>query len=155
MCMRIKVKVSTCHVLLLFPTSGLLYRALSMFCIISMNIPVIIIYRALAKKGPWAVHLTLYLNWGVGRYSRYQCRSYTRKSAQVSYPRDLHNSNCSHGYYWYQPYSSTATNREWRRLVISLGAKGRAPRLAGYRADTSPFGSHIKWAWLRSLAETG
>ena len=31
-------------------------------------------YRTLAKEGPWAVHLTLGQDWGVGRYSRYQCR---------------------------------------------------------------------------------
>ena len=29
--------------------------------------------RTLAKEGPWAVHLTLGLDWGMGRYSRYQC----------------------------------------------------------------------------------
>jgi hypothetical protein len=43
-------------------------------------------YRTLTKKGPWAVvHLTLDLNWGVGQYSRYPCRGYTPKSAQVQY----------------------------------------------------------------------
>ena len=40
------------------------------------------IYRTLAKEGPWSVHLTLGQNWGVGRYSRYQYRVYTRKSAR-------------------------------------------------------------------------
>ena len=30
-----------------------------------------VIYRTLAKGGPWAVHLTLGQDWGVGRYSRY------------------------------------------------------------------------------------
>ena len=44
-------------------------------------------YRTLVKEDPWAVHLTLGQDWGVGRYSRYQYRIYTRKSAQVSYPR--------------------------------------------------------------------
>ena len=44
-------------------------------------------YRTLAKEGTWAVHRTLGRDWGVGRYSRYQYRIYTRKSAQVSYPR--------------------------------------------------------------------
>ena len=32
----------------------------------------IILYRTLAKEGPWAVHFTLGQDWGVGRYSRYQ-----------------------------------------------------------------------------------
>ena len=45
-------------------------------------------YRTLVKEGPWAVHLTLGQDdWGMGRYSRYQYRIYTRKSAQVNYPR--------------------------------------------------------------------
>ena len=44
-------------------------------------------YSEHAKEGPWAVHLTLGQDWGMGRYSRYQHRVYTRKSAQVSYPR--------------------------------------------------------------------
>ena len=56
-------------------------------------------YRALAKEGPWAVHLTLGQDWGMGRYSRYQYRIYTQKSTQVSYPCYLHNSNSSSGYY--------------------------------------------------------
>ena len=42
------------------------------------------------KEGPWAVHLTLGLDWGVGQYSRYQCRSQTQKSAQVNYQQGLH-----------------------------------------------------------------
>ena len=42
------------------------------------------------KKGPWAVHLTLGLDWGVGQYSRCQCRGYMRKSAQVNYQQGLH-----------------------------------------------------------------
>ena len=29
-------------------------------------------YCSLAKKGPWAVHLTLGSNWGVGQHSNYQ-----------------------------------------------------------------------------------
>ena len=29
-------------------------------------------YRSLAKKGPWAVHLTLGSNWGVGQHLSYQ-----------------------------------------------------------------------------------
>ena len=29
-------------------------------------------YRSLVKKGPWAVHLTLGSDKGVGRHSRYQ-----------------------------------------------------------------------------------
>ena len=29
-------------------------------------------YRTLAKEGPWAVHLTLGQDWGMGRYSRYR-----------------------------------------------------------------------------------
>ena len=33
------------------------------------------IYRTFAKKGPWVVHLTLDLDWGMGRYSKYHCRS--------------------------------------------------------------------------------
>ena len=41
-------------------------------------------YCTLAKEGPWAVHLTLGQYWGMGRY---QYRIYTRKSAQVIYPR--------------------------------------------------------------------
>ena len=32
-----------------------------------------------------AVHLTLDLHWGVGRYSKYHYRSWTQKSAQVNY----------------------------------------------------------------------
>ena len=32
----------------------------------------VIYYRSLAKKGPWAVHLTLGSDRGVGRHSRYQ-----------------------------------------------------------------------------------
>ena len=31
-------------------------------------------YRILMKEGPWAVHLTLGKDWGMGRYSRYQYR---------------------------------------------------------------------------------
>ena len=55
--------------------------------------------RALAKEGPWAVHLTLGQDSGMGQYSRYQYRVYTRKSTQVSYPRLHHNFNSSSGYY--------------------------------------------------------
>ena len=40
-------------------------------------------YRTLTKEGPWAVHLTLGQDWGMGRYSRYQYHVYTRKNAQV------------------------------------------------------------------------
>ena len=36
------------------------------------SIQAIYYYRTLAKEGPWAVHLTLGQDWGVGRYSRYQ-----------------------------------------------------------------------------------
>ena len=32
----------------------------------------LLIYRSLEKKGPWAVHLTLGSNWGVGQHSSYQ-----------------------------------------------------------------------------------
>ena len=76
------------------------------------------IYCTFAKKGSWVVHLTLGLDWGIGWYSRYQGRSLTQKSAQVNYPWDLHNTNSSYGYYWFQPYSGMGTNREWRRLAI-------------------------------------
>ena len=41
------------------------------------------IYRSLAKKRPWAVHLTLGSNWGVGGHSRNHRCALTRKSAQV------------------------------------------------------------------------
>ena len=33
-------------------------------------------YCTLVKEGPWAVHLTLAHDWGMGRYSRYLCRIY-------------------------------------------------------------------------------
>jgi hypothetical protein len=84
------------------------------------------------------VHLTLDLNWGVGRYSRYQCRSYMRKSAQVS---DLHKLNSS----------------RWLLLISALFKHDYQSRVraAGYWANIKPFavdGSHIKWVWLRSLA---
>ena len=76
-------------------------------------------YRTLMKEGPWAVHLTLGQDWGMGRYSRYQYHVYTRNSTQVSYPCYLHNLNSSSGYYWFQPYSSTITNPEqgWPRVL--------------------------------------
>ena len=45
-----------------------------------MITPQTYIYRTLAKEGPWVVHLTLGQDWGMGRYSRYQYRVYTRKS---------------------------------------------------------------------------
>ena len=61
--------------------------------------------------GPWAAHLKLGLDWGMGRYSKYHCRSYMQKSAQVNYLRDRHYLNSSRGYYWFQPCSSTVTNR--------------------------------------------
>ena len=54
--------------------------------LVSHNDIYIYIYRTLAKEGPWAVHLTLGQDWGMGQYSRYQYHVYTRKSAQVSYP---------------------------------------------------------------------
>ena len=57
------------------------------------------IYHTLAKEGPWAVQITLGQDWGMSQYLRYQCRILTQKSAQVSYPRYLHNSNSSSGYY--------------------------------------------------------
>ena len=40
-------------------------------------------YRTLAKKRPWAVHLILGSNWGVGGHSRNHRYILTRKSAQV------------------------------------------------------------------------
>ena len=75
-----------------------------------------VIYRNLTKEGPWAVHLILGHDWGMGQYSRYQYCFYMRKSTQVSYPRWLHNFNSSRGYYWFQPYSSTVTNPEQGRM---------------------------------------
>ena len=41
-------------------------------------------YRTLSKEGPWAMHLRLGQDWGMGRYSRYQYRVYTRR--YVGYP---------------------------------------------------------------------
>ena len=41
------------------------------------------IYRTLAKNRPWAVHLTLGSNWGVGEHSRNHRCILTCKSAQV------------------------------------------------------------------------
>ena len=50
------------------------------------------IYRTLVKKGPWAVHLTLDLDWGVGRASLSQLDVKERPGKL----RDLHNNR---GYY--------------------------------------------------------
>ena len=57
------------------------------------------IYRTFAKKGPWAVHLKLDLDWGMGRYLKYHYHSYTQKSAQVNYLHDRRYLNTSRGYY--------------------------------------------------------
>ena len=64
-----------------------------------INLCVYRYYRTFATKGPWAVHLTLDLDWGVGRYSQYHCCSYMQKSAQVNYLRDRHYLNSNRGYY--------------------------------------------------------
>ncbi len=59
-------------------------------------------YRTLAKKGPWAVHLTLDLNWGVGRYSRYRIagnfrgRKLSRILRFYSHPRKFSPRNFRH-----------------------------------------------------------
>ena len=45
------------------------------FRLITVRFFVIAKYRTLAKNVPLAVHITLDLDWGVGRYSRYHCRS--------------------------------------------------------------------------------
>ena len=65
-------------------------------------------------KGPRVVHFSLGLDWEWANI---------RGITQVTYPQDLHNSNSSRGYYWFQPYSSTVTNQEWG---------------VSYSADTSP-----------------
>jgi hypothetical protein len=48
------------------------------------NLHVHCTYRTLAKKGLWAMYLTLDLNWRVGRYSRYQLD--TRERLDKLYP---------------------------------------------------------------------
>ena len=61
------------------------------------------------------VHLILGLDWGWG----YQCCSYTRKSAQVNYPQDLHNSNSSCSYFDFSlNYASMVTDRGQERLAV-------------------------------------
>ena len=94
------------------------------------------IYRTLAKEGPWAVHLTLGLDWGIGRYSRYQYRSYTRKSAQVNYLLDLHNSNSSRSYYC-----------DFSLIQARLPIESEGGRLSGRYFTECRYGSRIKWAW--------
>ena len=58
-------KGSSCH--------NIFIVAIFLYC--SIILP--LLYCTLAKEGPWAVHLTLGQDWGMGRYSRYQYRVWT------------------------------------------------------------------------------
>ena len=77
------------------------------------------------------------LDWGMGHYSRYQYRSYTWRSAQVNYLRDLQNSN------------SSAATIDFSLIQARLPIESEGSQLSrGYFVD----GSRIKWAWLQLLA---
>ena len=96
------------------------------------------IYRILTKEGPWAVHLTLGQAWGMGRYLRYQCHIYMRKSTQVSYPR-----------YSFIICIEAAATIDFRLIQARLPIQSKGGH------DISPCVVeciHVKWVWLRSLA---
>ena len=87
-------------------------------------------YRTLAKKRPWAVHLTLGSNWGVGGHSRNHRCILTRKSAQVytlrsytcTYVRDQHRILLSLYNYYIPPKCLPTTHRHVDIVPHKIGS---------------------------------
>ena len=74
----------------------------------------------LRKKGPWAVHLTLGQDCGDGLIFEVSVSQIDMKVKERpgKLTTDIHYSNSSCGYYWFQPYSRTVINQEWERLAM-------------------------------------
>ena len=89
------------------------------------------VYHTLAKEGPWAVHLTLGQDWGMGRYSRYHiCERVPRQVTHAGF------------------IIIVAT------IDFSL-IQARLPIQSKGGHDTSPCiveCSCIKWTWLSRIA---